>query len=221
MSARPAARRPPRPRLGIAERAGEVAVEARVREVARQAHARHRRAGSKRCLQPVVAAARDGVDAAVGAARIRAEGTGIAALVGRVADVAADPAHSIHDASRPRRTPSSARSRRSRPSGRWRRARRWRCRWPAARRPRPSSMPLTSPDVAAATRVVSKLPASTTADAVGAPPRRVTMRMTEPMAFEPYSALCGPRTISIRSTFTAGRCAKSKPPPKSSPGRRR
>jgi hypothetical protein len=47
----------------------------------------------------------------------------------------------------------------------------------------------------------------------GAPPRRVMTRTTEPIAFEPNSALCGPRTNSIRSTFSVVRCPKSYSPP--------
>ena len=38
-------------------------------------------------------------------------------------------------------------------------------------------------------------------------------RTTEPIALDPNSALCGPRTISIRSTFSVVRCAKSYSPP--------
>ena len=39
------------------------------------------------------------------------------------------------------------------------------------------------------------------------------MRTTAPIAFDPYSALCGPRTTSIRSMFVGERWARSKPPP--------
>jgi len=52
------------------------------------------------------------------------------------------------------------------------------------------------------------------ADPDGGPPCFVTILTTEPMALEPNSALCGPRTTSMRSTFTVERCPKSYSPPK-------
>ena len=73
----------------------------------------------------------------------------------------------------------------------------------------PQCQPTDRSRVAAVARNVSNPPPSNEADASGAPLCRVTIRTTEPMAFDPYSALCGPRTISIRSMLATGRCAKS------------
>ena len=47
----------------------------------------------------------------------------------------------------------------------------------------------------------------------GRPPRRVMICTTPPIASEPYNALCGPRTTSIRSTSPSGTWERSRPPP--------
>ena len=61
---------------------------------------------------------------------------------------------------------------------------------------------------------MSRLPVSMCAWADGDPPLRVMTLITPAMASDPYSALCGPRTTSIRSTSCSGTCDKSRPPPK-------
>ena len=74
-------------------------------------------------------------------------------------------------------------------------------------------MPRCSPVVDAAVRSRFRLPVSICARAAGAPPLRVITCTTPPIASEPYTALWGPRTTSMRSTSSSGTCDRSMPPP--------
>ena len=117
----------------------------------------------------VVDAARDGVDPAIGAARIGSERARESALVGRIADAAVKRRAGRVPPAAGRPPPSSARSRRSRRS--FRSAVSLPLKLSVVRRSvdAPQCHGPAAPDVAAAARNVSKPPPSSDAEASGAP----------------------------------------------------